>query len=206
MGSRAEPGPRGRLSIPSGAVGPRRTLAEAGAAPSERADSHPLAAALRRKQPRSAPAVKRTAAENQAGGGAGRARPQPEGRSCAATGRPARGGVGPTRLASPPTPQPSRPSRECKPTRPPAAAPTHAAGRPLTAAGRHLGRARAGGQARAPEPDVSRPRRARAPETPSCAVPAPARRGVTYDVSLSSGGAGFKAGAATRRLSGCGWP
>lgn len=45
-------------------------------------------------------------------------------------------GSGPPR--SPPTPQPPRPSRESSPTRPPAAAPTSAARRPLTATGCHL--------------------------------------------------------------------
>lgn len=140
---------------------------------------------------------------------AGRVRPQPEGRSCAATGRPARGGVGPTRLAPPPTPQ--LPARHVSASRhalrrcphPRLGSPPHRCRPPPGAAGRHLGGARACGQARAPEPDVSCPRRARAPEPPSCAVPAPARRSVTYDVSLSSGGAGFKATAASRRLNGC---
>lgn len=45
MGSRALLRPRGRLSILSGAAGPRE--AEADAAPSESANSHPLDAALR---------------------------------------------------------------------------------------------------------------------------------------------------------------
>lgn len=138
MGSRAVLGPRRRLSIPSGAAGPRRARAEAGAAPSEPADSHPLAAALRRRQLRSAPAVGRAASENQAGGLSGGAGPAPARGKVLRSDPQAREGWGRAHPASPPTPQPPCPSRECKATRPPAAAPTRTARRPLTATGRHL--------------------------------------------------------------------
>lgn len=77
MGSRAVQGPRGRLSIPLGAVEPRRARVEAGAAPSESADSHLFAVALRGRQSRSAPAVRRAAAKYQAGRGSGAADPAP---------------------------------------------------------------------------------------------------------------------------------
>lgn len=70
-------GPGGKLSIPSGAVGPCKARAEAGATPSESADSHLFAAALRGKQPRSAPTVRLAAAKGQAGRGSGAAGPVP---------------------------------------------------------------------------------------------------------------------------------
>lgn len=202
MGSRALLGRRGRLSILSGAVGPRG--AEAGAAPSESADSRPLAAALRGRQLLSAPAVGWAAAEDQAAQGSCAAGPAPaprkvlhcDGQALEGWGRTIRlalGGPGPP--SSPPPPQPPRPSRECKPRRPPAApltptppglprrrdsvrtrrrSPPHRCRLPPGAASRHLGRARASERARAPEPDVSGPSPARAPKTPSFAVPAPA--------------------------------
>lgn len=75
MGSRALLRPRGRLSILLGAAGPRE--AETDAVPSESANSHPLDAALRRRQLLSAPAVVRATAEDRAAPGSGAAGPAP---------------------------------------------------------------------------------------------------------------------------------
>lgn len=138
MGSRAKLGPRGRLSIPSGAVGPRRARAEAGAAPSEARTLTLSPPPCGGDNPRSAPAVEETAAEDKAGGVSGGAGPAPARGKVLRSHWQAREGWGRAHPARPAahTPTP-RPSRECKPARPSAAAPTRTAGRPLTAAGRH---------------------------------------------------------------------
>lgn len=107
MRSRAVRGPRGPLSIPSGAAGPRR--ARAGAAPSQAADSHPLAAALRGRQPGSAPAGGRAASETQAGGLGGGAGPGPARGKVLRSERQAREGWGRVHPAR--RPHPNLPAR-----------------------------------------------------------------------------------------------
>ena len=190
MGSQVVVGPLRRLSIPSGAVGPNKARTEVGTAPSESVDSHLLAAALRGRQPRSAPAVRRATAKNQAGRVSGAAGLAPargkiqrwDGQTREAWGQTIRLALeGPP--VSPPPLKPPRRSRECKPESPPVVplttAPTptrvRAPDHPLTAAGCYLETWAttwaALYPARAPEPNVSGPRPARAPETPSSTAP-----------------------------------
>lgn len=142
MGSRAKLGPRGRLSIPSGAVGPRRARAEAGAAPSEARTLTLSPPPCGGDNPRSAPAVEETAAEDKAGGVSGGAGPAPARGKVLRSHWQAREGWGRAHPARPAahTPTP-RPSRECKPARPPPRPPPapRVAPSPLPAATRRCG-------------------------------------------------------------------